>query len=198
MAVEFEKSQTKINLARAFAGETQEGARYQFIATKATEEGYNYLATLLKTIAKNEMAHAKEFYEAIFLNSKTRQDNIDIAAGYPFKDGDLLANIKNSLDNEHSEIGIYTDMAKIAEKEGYEGIAKLFRLVSTVENCHYAQLTQIYEKMKNGKLYKSPTPIKWKCSNCGFEHTDKKPWEKCPLCNFTIGHVQIPLDQGKN
>ena len=37
--MDFENSQTKTNLARAFAGECQAGARYQFIAQKAMQEG---------------------------------------------------------------------------------------------------------------------------------------------------------------
>ena len=41
----FEESQTKINLARAFAGECQGGARYQFIAQKAMQENKKNLVT---------------------------------------------------------------------------------------------------------------------------------------------------------
>ena len=59
--VEFEKSQTKRNLARAFAGECQDGARYQFLAQQAKADGENYMMDLLKMLAKNEMAHAKVF-----------------------------------------------------------------------------------------------------------------------------------------
>ena len=50
--VDFEKSETKINLARAFAGECQDGARYQFIAKQAEQEGYQYIKTLLKTLKR--------------------------------------------------------------------------------------------------------------------------------------------------
>ena len=63
--VEFDKSKTKENLARAFAGECQDGAKYQFLAKKAEEEGYAYMQTIFKTHAKNEMAHAKRFYDLI-------------------------------------------------------------------------------------------------------------------------------------
>ena len=62
---EFDKSRTKQNLARAFAGECQDGARYQFMATLAQDEGYNYMQTIFKTHAKNEMAHAERFFNLI-------------------------------------------------------------------------------------------------------------------------------------
>lgn len=81
----FDKSKTKENLARAFAGECQDGARYQFIAQQCMEDGYNYLQTMFKTFAKNEMAHAKTFYELIFAHSGKSTGNIKITGGYPFE-----------------------------------------------------------------------------------------------------------------
>ena len=63
--VEFNKSKTKENLARLFAGECQDGARYQFIAQQANTDNYSYLMDVMKILAKNEMAHAKIFYDLI-------------------------------------------------------------------------------------------------------------------------------------
>ena len=76
--MDFEQSQTKTNLARAFAGECQAGARYQFIAQKAMQEGKKNIQMLFKTLAKNEMAHAKVFWDLIAKNSKEEQKNIEI------------------------------------------------------------------------------------------------------------------------
>lgn len=197
--VKFEESVTLHNLARAFAGECQDGARYQFLAQQALQEGYNYINTLLKTLAKNEMSHAKTFYDLIINNCKDIKANVDIKAGFPFKSTDnFTTNVKMELENEHMESdSIYPDFARIAKDEGFLEIAKMFERVATVENCHFLQLTQIYEKLKNNSLYKSPQSIKWKCNDCGFEHTAKTPWVICPLCSKEQGYVQIPLDQGK-
>ena len=46
--VEFNKSKTKENLARLFAGECQDGARYQFIAQQANTDNYSYLMDIMK------------------------------------------------------------------------------------------------------------------------------------------------------
>ena len=193
--VDFNSSQTKINLARAFAGECQDGARYQFLAKQALDEGYNYMQMIFKTHAKNEMAHAKRFFDLINEYSDEKPKNIDLSGGYPFSTGTLLECIKDTMDTEKSQSDvIYTDFAEDAENEGYPEIAKAFLYVSSVENCHKLMLEQLYKKLKNDKLYSSKEAIKWKCSNCGFEHASKKCWETCPSCLMEQGYAEIPID----
>lgn len=192
--VEFNNSQTRINLARAFAGECQDGAKYQFLAKKALSEGYQYMQMLFKTHAKNEMAHAKRFYDLI-IEHGGNQKNIDISGGYGFTSGDLLECIERTMEVEDSQSGvIYPDFAKVAEEEGFDEISKAFAFAGSVENCHKLLLQQLYEKLKSGKLYKSPTEVKWKCSNCGFEHNSKSCWEECPSCLMGQGYAEIQID----
>jgi len=196
--IEFESSQTRQNLARAFAGECQDGAKYQFLAKKALEEGYYHLQMLMKIHAKNEMAHAKRFYDLINKYSKEKKQNIEITGGYKFSEGTLLECIENTMDVEKGQSDVvYPDFARIAEEEGYEEVAKAFTFAGTVENCHMLLLEQVYDKMKNNKLYKSPNPVKWKCSSCGFEHTDKSCWEECPSCLAPQGYAEIQIDMGE-
>ena len=52
--MQFEKTQTYQNLARAFAGECQAGMRYQMIAKLAMQEKLKTLSDTIKKIAKNE------------------------------------------------------------------------------------------------------------------------------------------------
>lgn len=192
---DFKNSRTRINLARAFAGECQDGAKYQFLAKLALEEGYYYLQMILKTHAKNEMAHAKRFFDLLGKYSKEKLGNIDISGGYSYARGDLLESIRNTIDVETSQSDVvYPEFASIAQDEGYEDIAKAFLFAGTVENCHKLMLEQLYEKLKGGKLYKSPKPIKWKCNNCGFEHTSKECWDTCPSCEMEQGYAEIPID----
>ena len=197
-AVNFDNSETMKNLARTFAGEVQDGARYQFLAQLAMEEGYQYLQFMVKTLAKNEMSHAKTIYQLITDNCTKSIKNIEICAGYPFKSGSLIEEIKNSIENEKSEgQNIYQDFAKIAEDEGYEVVAKTFRQIASVEECHMMLLQQVYDKIKSNKLYKCSKDTKWKCSDCGFEHTSKQAWSICPLCGKPQGYVEISIDTGQ-
>jgi rubrerythrin len=191
----FKESRTRLNLARAFAGECQDGARYQFLAKQALNEGYYHLQMLLKTHAKNEMAHAKRFYDLLIDHSEEKQTNIDLSGGYPFTKGDLLESIKDTINTENSQSeNIYPEFASIAEDEGFDEVAKAFRFVASVENCHKLLLKQVYEKLKNGTLYKSPKPVKWKCTNCGFEHTAEECWKECPSCLMGQGYAEIQID----
>ena len=80
----FNESTTKTNLARSFAAECQAGARYQFMSKLALQDQQKFISDTLKTLAKNEMAHAKAFYDLILQNSGGSVKNIAIEAGYPF------------------------------------------------------------------------------------------------------------------
>lgn len=194
---DFDISRTKQNLARAFAGECQDGARYQFLAKLALDEGYAYMQSIFKTHAKNEMAHAKKFFDLLADNCSTKQHNIEITGGYPFTRGTLLESMRDTMDTEGSQSDIvYPDFAKVAEDEGYDDIAKAFRFAGSVENCHKLMLEQLCDKLENGTLYKSTEAVKWKCSNCGFEHTAKSAWDICPSCDMPQGYVEIQIDMG--
>ena len=193
--VDFDRSETKKNLGRAFAGECQDGAKYQFLAKTALNEGYDYMQMIFKTHAKNEMAHAKRFYDLITEYSSGPTKNMEICGGYSFTSGTLLECIKNTMAVEKSQSDVvYPDFARIAKEEGYPDIEHAFLLAATVENCHMLMLEQLYTKLKGKKLYKSPTPVKWKCSNCGFEHTAKSAWDICPSCLAPQGFVEIQID----
>lgn len=193
--VDFDKSITKENLARAFAGECQDGAKYQFLAKKALEEGYDYMQLIFKTHAKNEMAHAKRFYDLIAEHSSSPTKNMEICGGYSFASGNLLDCIKSTMAVEKSQSDVvYPKFASVAKDEGYPDIADAFTFAGTVENCHKLMLEQLYTKLKGKKLYKSPTAVKWKCSNCGFEHTAKTAWNECPSCLSPQGFVEIQID----
>lgn len=190
--MKFEDSQTRINLARTFAGECQDGARYQFIAKKAMAEGYSFISDTLKTLAKNEMAHASRVYELIVKLSDGNCKNIDINAGFPFDSYIIPESFERSAEIEHMEAkNIYTNFAKIAKDEGFLEASELLMLIADVEKCHHMLLTELTNRYNNKCIYKQPKPIKWKCSNCGHEETAKEAWKDCPLCSYSQGYVMI-------
>ena len=191
--VDFEKSQTKKNLARAFAGECQDGARYQFLAQQAKTDNLNYMMGLLKTLAKNEMSHAKVFYDFL-LKYGNGNKNIDIEAGYPYSTYELDPGLKLASVAEESQFEtIYPAFAREARDEGYDDVADQFLRIATVEDCHSKQLTELYSKLKKNNLYKEKSAMKWKCSKCGYEETKKQPDKTCPLCHYDIGYMKINL-----
>ena len=194
--MEFKESQTKINLARSFSAECQAGARYQFMSKMALQNQMQYISDTLKTLAKNEMAHAKAFYDLIIENCNGNCDNIAIEAGYPFDDPNLETSLLKEADIEiYEATNIYPAFAKIAYDEGFSEIGKLFELVANVEEHHHYILNYIGKLYTKNSLYKRPNLTKWKCSNCGYTETKKECWKTCPLCKLPDGYAVINLDK---
>ena len=61
--MEFKQSETKENLMRAFAGESQARNRYTFAAEQAKQENLHILEAVFTFTAEQEREHAKIFYE---------------------------------------------------------------------------------------------------------------------------------------
>ncbi len=190
--MEFNKSKTKESVARAFAAECQDGARYQFMAKSALSEGFSFISDQLKVLAKNEMAHASRLYSLMIDNCQGKEDNVPIEAGYPFEPSELKHSLSTAAQIEEYEAkNIYPHFAKVAKDEGFPEIAKAFLLIAEVENTHAVKLQTLANLYKANKLYRSPEKIKWTCSNCGYEEEKKEAWKNCPLCNYPQGYAMI-------
>ena len=159
-------TKTEKNLAAAFAGESQARNKYTYFAKVARNEGYLYIAKMFEESAENELQHAK--------------DEFKLLKGI----GDTKANLKAALEGELYETNtMYPDFAKEAEEEGNVEAARLFHQIAKVEKKHAERYQKLLEMVENGTVFKRDTPIKWKCSKCGFIHEGTEPPEKCPVCN---------------
>ncbi len=191
--VQFENTETFKNLARSFAGECQAGMRYQMVAKLAMKEKMKTLADAIRTIAKNETLHATQFFNKIIEKTGSRE-NIQFEAGYPFHAGTLAEGLKFSAIDERGEAEeIYPAFAVTAEKEGFEDIAALYKMVAEVEAQHKIIFEYLHNAVRSGTLYKSETPILWICSECGHMHVSEEAWKICPLCKAEQGYVDLHL-----
>lgn len=192
----FNDSVTKTNLARSFAAECQAGARYQFMAKLALQDQMQFISDTMKTLAKNEMAHAKVFYNHILQNSEGNVRNIPIEAGFPFELPDLKSSLLEESKNETSEAeNIYPSFARIAKDEGFTDIAKSFEAIAKIEHTHALMLKYLADLYKTGKLYKRAEPTEWKCSSCGHVAVSKEAFKTCPVCGMPQGFVIIDLEK---
>ncbi|MBR5192490.1 MAG: rubrerythrin family protein [Clostridia bacterium] len=189
------ESQTLKNLARAYAGECQARVKYEFIEYGARKQGYKALAEAIDKIVYNEFNHARMFYTKIQDASEEPIVNLEVCAGFPFKEKwNLEENLKFGMEDEETEVELYLEFAKVAREEGFKDIAILFENISSIENCHKMLFSELYEQLKNGTMYKRKTAIKWKCSACGYEATAKQAWETCPVCQEKQGAVMLNLE----
>lgn len=192
----FNESVTKTNLARSFAAECQAGARYQFMSKVALQDQQKFISDTMKTLAKNEMAHAKVFYDYIIELGGGNVKNISIEAGYPFEMPELSNSLLEESKIEEAEAkNIYPSFARIAKDEGFTDIARAFEMVAGVEETHHEILLYMANLYKSKKMYKREKPTEWKCSNCGFVEIAKESYKTCPLCNLPQGYVIVDFEK---
>ena len=60
--MELINSQTYVNLAKAYSGETQARTRYEFVEYGMRSVGYSAMAEIVDTIAYQEFNHARMYY----------------------------------------------------------------------------------------------------------------------------------------
>ncbi len=192
----FNESTTKTNLARAFAAECQAGARYQFMSKMALQDQQKFLSDTMKTLAKNEMAHAKVVYDYILKYNGGSAKNIAIEAGYPFDEPALETSLKEESLIELSEAeNIYPSFARIAKDEGFVDIARSFTEIAQIESTHHQILKYLADLYETKKMYKRDKPTEWKCSNCGHVEIKKEGWKTCPLCSMPQGYIIIDIEK---
>lgn len=192
--MQLSNSQTYFNLARAYAGECQAHARYKFVEYGARMQGYNCLAEVIDKVVFNEFNHARMFYTFIQKSSKEQIDNIEIKSGTPFREKwELVENLKLISQDESDEVKLYKSFSKIAEKEGFQEIAKLFTNISSIEATHQKLFTELYNQMYTNTMYKSDKKTKWVCSGCGYEETDFEAFDVCPVCLAKQGFVKLKI-----
>ena len=181
-------SQTYLNLARAFAGECQARTRYEFVEYGFRYNGYEAIAQIIDKIAYQEFNHARMLYTQIQKASEEEIGNIEIQAGFPFKEKwDMESNLKILAEDENDEAKLYADFADVAKSEGFEDIANLFSMIGKVEVTHRDLFNELYNQFKTKSLYKKTNSEVWICPNCGYVSEGKEAWDTCPLCQAKQG-----------
>lgn len=174
-------SKTANNLMVSFAGESQARMRYTYYASVAKKEGYVQISNIFTETADNEKEHAKRFFK--FLNEDLAGEAINVNWDYPVVYSDTLTNLKASAEGEHEEhADMYPTFANIAEEEGFDDIAYVFREIAEVEERHERRFLKLAANMENDEVFKKEEVVEWKCNNCGYVHTGKSAPESCPAC----------------
>lgn len=187
MAVLFEKSNTKFNLMKAFAGESQARNRYTMAASQAKKEGLNIIEKVFTFTANQEKEHAELFYKKL---SPVYGSNINIEGGYPV---DIYNNsldlLKCARNNEYEEYNnVYKSFGDEAKSEGFDDIANAFYRVAEVEKIHGDRFGKFIELIENDELFKSDKEERWICLNCGYIYTSRQAIESCPVCEHGKGY----------
>lgn len=189
-------SKTFVNLARAYMAECSARTRYEFCEYGFRYNGYEAIATLIDKIAYQEFNHARVLYTKLQDGEMKLIDNIDVCAGFPFKEKwDLETNLSLLCQDELDEAHAYEEFETTAREEGFTEIADLFKMIRDVEVRHARVFEEVYNQFKNKSLYKKAKEVAWICPACGYVSFDKEAWETCPLCQTKQGYCDIQLPE---
>ena len=165
MANQYAGTKTEKNLWEAFAGESQARNKYTYFASQAKKAGYEQIAAIFLETADQEKEHAKMWFKEL--------------GGI----GSLEENLLAAASGENEEwTDMYARMAREAEAEGFDAVAKKFLLVAEVEKRHEERYRQILSNLLAAKTYAEDEEIEWKCRNCGAVIFAKEAPEVCPVC----------------
>jgi rubrerythrin len=180
-------SQTEKNLLAAFAGESQARNRYTYFASQARKEGYMQISAIFEETANQEREHAKREFKFL------KGGDVEITAAYPAGViGNTIDNLKAAAAGEHYETTeMYPGFAKVAEEEGFDEIAKVFRNIAIAEKRHEERYLALAKNIKDGVVFKRQKPVRWVCRNCGYVHEGPEAPNVCPACAHPQSHFEL-------
>ena len=187
MSVAFSESMTKINLLKAFAGESQARNRYTFSASCAKKNNLYVVEAVFKFTAEQERAHAKVFYDFL---KEFSGENIGIDGTYPIDNyDDVIKLLRSGEHNEYEEYdSVYKNFGDVAKEEGFEQISRAFHNIAEIEKIHGDRFGKLAQLMESNKLFISDAETKWMCLNCGYVYTGTEVPQKCPVCTHDKGY----------
>lgn len=187
MAVDFLKSETRKNLMRAFAGESQARNRYTYGAEQARKQNLYVVAEAFTFTANQEREHGKIFYNLL---KESSGKNVEIEGSYPVDLSDSIAELlRCAQHNEYEEHDpVYKTFGNVAKEEGFNKIATAFYQIAAIEKTHGDRFGSLAELLEQNKLFKNDVECAWMCLNCGYIYEGKNVPEKCPVCNYDQGY----------
>ncbi|MFC1682681.1 rubrerythrin [Candidatus Zixiibacteriota bacterium] len=185
--VDLRGSRTEKNLLTAFAGESQARNRYSYFANKAKKEGYVQISHIFEETANQEKEHAKRLFKLL------KGGEVEIQSSFP---AGMIAttaeNLKGSAGGENYEwTEMYPGFAKVAEEEGFDEIAAVFRSIAVAEKQHEKRYLGLLKNVENGTVFKKNQPVVWRCRNCGYLHEGTEALEMCPACAHPQAHFEV-------
>ena len=188
--MEFTKSETKINLMKAFAGESQARNRYNMAAKQAKKEGFVIIENLFNCIASQEQAHASVFYDHL---KEVNDEHFFIEASYPVNNyTSTLDYLKAAVHNEMEEYeDVYKTFASVASDEGFPVVASSFEQIAKIEKTHADKFLSYVKSLENNTLFSGSEQTAWYCTNCGHIHYGTAAPKNCPVCHHAQGYFLL-------
>lgn len=186
MSTDFFRSETAVNLMRAFAGESQARNRYDLAAALCQKQELQMLEFVFRFTARQEQAHAAVFWKHLqAMNGET----LAVEGTYPVEGTNSVQELlRSARHNEYEEHGtVYPAFADTAAQEGFPEAAASFRQIAAVERLHGDRFGMLAEQMEQGSLFVSNVKTGWMCLNCGHVQESLEAPRQCPVCSHGQG-----------
>lgn len=168
--MELKNTKTAENLQKALAGESIARNKYTFFAQAARANGDDKIADAFERMAKNEMMHARFWFEQLF--------------GKPTDTKECLM---QAAQGEYSEwFQMYPEFARQAREEGLEQLAVMFEKVAAIERSHEKEFLTLLSKLNSpqAEATEAPAPKQkksgYRCQFCGAIFEDRP--DVCGTC----------------
>ena len=173
-ACKLEGTKTAKNLADAFAGESQARNKYTYFAEVARREGYEQLAEIFLSTARNEQEHARLWF--------------DLLGGI----GDTAANLEAAAAGENYEwTDMYDRFAKDADEEGFPEIAAKSRMVGAIEKTHEERHRKLLNNVQTKQVFAKGEMTMWECRICGHIVVGTSAPDVCPVCHYAQSFFEV-------
>ena len=184
--MDFKNSETKDNLMRAFAGESQARNRYTFAAAQAKQQKMHVVEAVFTFTANQEKEHAEIFYNHL---KELAGETVHIDGGYPVDIYEsVLQVLRAAQHNEYEEFApVYQAFGDKAMEEGFPKVAASFHQIAGIEKIHGDRFGELADLLEQNKLFISDVECKWMCLNCGFVYEGKEAPAMCPVCQHDKG-----------
>lgn len=156
------------NLKMALAGESIARNKYTYFAAAARANGNEDIAVAFEEMAKNEMTHARFWFEQIYGKPTSTEEC-------------LLKAAQGEYEEWHR---MYPEFAKQAREDGLEQLAIMFEHVAAIEKHHEQQFMKLFSNLKQGSASVSVEEHEektgYRCQFCGAVF-DNRP-DVCEVC----------------
>ncbi len=167
-------TKTEKNLMEAFAGESQARNKYTYFANIALREGFDQLAEIFLSTARNEQEHARVWFQELGHLGTTAQNLLAAAQGENYEWTDM-----------------YDRMAKDAEEEGFPELAEKFRMVAAIEKTHEERYLKLLNNVEMQQVFEKSEEVMWECRICGHLVIGKKAPAVCPVCSYSQSYFEV-------
>jgi len=141
--------------------------------------------------AEQEKEHAKRMFK--YLEGGMLEITSTFPAGVI---GTTAENLEAAAAGENEEwTELYPHFADVAEEEGFEDIAKMYRMIAKAEAIHEERYLKLLQRVKDETVFSRDEEIEWQCRNCGYVHVGKEAVEECPACLHSQAYFEVKCDK---